>query len=91
MERNFPLLMMSERMVIVFEYNCQISLAEQSINLFWKYLCNYLKTEGVCGRLNIIGLLYSLVGVNNLVTNAITGDRFNEYIGFTPTEVRQLL
>ncbi len=30
-------------------------------------------------------------GVNNFVTDAITGDRFNEHVGFTPVEVRQLL
>lgn len=30
-------------------------------------------------------------GVNNFVTDAITGDRFNEYIGFTGAEVQQML
>lgn len=30
-------------------------------------------------------------GTNNLVTDAITGDRYNEYIGFTPAEVEKML
>lgn len=30
-------------------------------------------------------------GMNNFVTDTIIGDRFNEYLGFTPKEVRQLL
>lgn len=50
----------------------------------------YLKFAVVTGCLRI-SKESIFTGVNNFVTDAITGDRFNEYIGFTPTEVQQML
>lgn len=50
----------------------------------------YLKLAVVTGCLRI-SKESIFTGVNNFVTDAITGDSFNEYIGFTAEEVQQML
>lgn len=51
---------------------------------------DYLKFGVVTGCLRI-SKESIFTGMNNFVTDSITGDRFNEYLGFTSDEVRQLL
>ncbi len=50
----------------------------------------YLKFAVVTGCLRI-SKESIFTGTNNFVTNSITGDGFNEYIGFIPSNVRSLL
>lgn len=50
----------------------------------------YLKFAVITGCLRI-SKESIFTGVNNLVTDGITGNRFNEYIGFTPAEVQRML
>ncbi|MCM1106801.1 MAG: ATP-binding protein [Blautia sp.] len=50
----------------------------------------FLKLAVVTGCLRIAKESI-FTGTNHFVTDAITGDRFNEYLGFTETEVRKLL
>lgn len=88
--------------LIVDEYDVPLAKAsdkgyyEQMFSVIRALLGRALKTNPFLKFAVITGCLRVskesiFTGTNNLVTDLITGDRYNEYIGFTSSEVEKML
>jgi len=88
--------------LLIDEYDVPLAKASdggyysEMMEIIRAFLGNALKTNPSLKFAIITGCLRIskesiFTGLNNLVTDAITGDRFNEYIGFTQGEVEKLL